>query len=209
MMLRSVYWRSAGVYMADLLANVGSAMRVPGIALMMCLGATGCGTADDTTPGPASAPADAAATAPAAAAPDERVEAATGPIVERIRTQYAERLAGLYYEREQKRIVVRLTGMEPVAPETHTVAGGSLQVVFEPGAAHSFAELNRIMADSTAKIAAALPTAHARYVDERSGAIVIAIAPDSAAGKAKEAELTQSLGVPVRVEVEVPAVPQR
>ncbi|MDR6674229.1 hypothetical protein [Xanthomonas sp. 1678] len=137
------------------------------------------------------------------------MEAATGVIVERIRKQYAERLAGLYYEHEQKRIVVRLTGMEPVAPETHTLAGGSLQVMFEPGAAHSFAELNRIMADSTAKIAAALPTAHARYVDERSGAIVIAIAPDSAAGKAKEAELTQALGVPVRIEVEAPAVPQR
>lgn len=176
---------------------------------MMCLGATGCGAADDTAPTPASAPADAAATAPAAVAPDERMESATGPIVERIRTQYAERLAGLYYEREQKRIVVRLTGTEPVTPEAHTVAGDTLQVVFEPGAAHSFAELDRIMADSTAEIAAALPTMHGRYVDERTGAIVIAVAPGGADGKAKEAELTQSLGVPVRIEVEAPAVPQR
>lgn len=178
---------------------------------MMCLGAAGCGAADDATPRPASAPADTAATAPAAAptTPDEWMELAIGPNAEQIRTQYAERLAGVYYEREQKRIVVRLTGPEPVAPQTHTVAGGTLQVVFEPGAAHSFAELNRILAESTAKIAAALPTAHGHYVDERTGAIVIADASGSAGGKAKEAELTRSLGVPVRIEVEAPAVPQR
>lgn len=186
---------------------------------MMCLGATGCSRTDGTAPKPASAPAPAAAPASAPAAapaaatttttPAEEADLDTGPIVERIRARHAQRLAGLYYEREQRRIVVRLTGAEPVPPETHELAGGTVQVVYEPGAAHSFAELNRILADSAAKIAAALPTAHARYVDERSGAIVIAIAPDSTGGKAKEAELTEALGVPVRIEVEAPAVPQR
>ncbi|WP_369977194.1 hypothetical protein [Xanthomonas bundabergensis] len=172
---------------------------------MMCLGAAGCGKSNGPTDGPASAPADPAKVA----APADAAEPDTGPLVEQLRKRYAERLAGLYYEREQRRIVVRLTGTTPVPPERHTVAGGTVQVVFEPGAPHALADLNRILADSTARIAAALPTAHGRYVDERTGAIVIAIAPDAIGGKAKEAELTQALGVPVRIEEEAPAVPQR
>lgn len=200
---------------------------------MMCLGATGCGRTDDTAPKPDNAGASASASAPASAstpvpastpppapafaspaatpptAPPDEAEPDTGPIVQRLREQYADRLAGLYYAREQRRIVVRLTGTEPVAPQTHAVAGGHLQVVFEPGAAHSFAELNRIMSDSATRIDAALPTAHGRYVDERTGAIVVAIAPGSVGGKAKETELTQALGAPVRIEVEPPAVLQQ
>jgi len=113
------------------------------------------------------------------------------------------------YEHARKRIVVRLTGQTPVAPEAHSVAGDTLQVVFEPGATHSFAQLNQAMTEGASRIAAALPTAHARYVDERSGAIVIAVAPEASDDKAKEAELTRSLGVPVRIESEAPAVLQR
>lgn len=163
--------------------------------------------ANDTTPKAAGAPANAPATV--ATVPAEEGELDTGPVVERVRERYAERLAGLYYEREQSRIVVRLTGPEAVATETHTVPGGTLQVVFEPGAPHTIAELSQVLEGSGAKIEAALPTAHGRYVDERAGAIVIAIAPGSAGGEAKRAELAQALGVPVRIEVEAAAVPQQ
>lgn len=172
------------------------------MALMMGLGASGCGMTDDTVARPANVPAT-------VATPAEEAELDTGPIVARIRELHAERLAGLYYERDRSRIVVRLTGAEPVATETHAVEGGTLQVVFEPGASHSSAELNRILASSAAKIEAALPTAHGRYVDERTGAIVIAIAPGGVGGRAKEAELARALGAPVRIEVEAPAVLQR
>jgi hypothetical protein len=178
-------------------------MRIAGMAvMMMCLGAAGCGTAER----PAPAGVAATATSPTQ---EQRMQQAIGPLVERLRTQYAERLAGLYYEHARKRIVVRLTGQTPVAPEAHSVAGDTLQVVFEPGATHSFAQLNQAMTEGASRIAAALPTAHARYVDERSGAIVVAVAAEASDDKAKEAELTRSLGVPVRIESEAPAVLQR
>lgn len=61
------------------------------------------------------------------------------------------RLAGLYFDRARDRIVVRLTGAARVAPETHTIEGRTLQVVFEPGARNSLAELNDIMAGSAAR----------------------------------------------------------
>jgi len=104
--------------------------------------------------------------------------------------------------------VVRLTGAAPVAPETHTIEGRAGQVVFETGARNSLAELNDIMASSAAKIEAALPKAHARYLDERTGEIVILVDADDAGGEAKEAELAQSLGAPVRIAVEGRVVPQ-
>ena len=83
-----------------------------------------------------------------------------------------------------------------------------MQVVFEPGARNSWVELNNIIAGSGAKIEAVLPTSHGRYLDERTGEIVIVIDPDDAGGAAKEAELAQSLGAPVRIEVEGRVVPQ-
>lgn len=179
-------------------------MRVAGIALIACLGATACGGTEPTAARPANAPAQIASIATT----DREAELGDGQIVQRLRDQYANRLAGLYLDRARSRIVVRLTGAAPVASETHTIEGRTLQVVFEPGARNSLAELNDIMASSAAKIEAALPTAHARYLDERSGEIVISVEADDAAGEAKEAELARSLGAPVRIQVESRVVPQ-
>jgi hypothetical protein len=63
------------------------------------------------------------------------------------------------------------------------------------------------MSNSDKKIAEALPTSHARYVDERTGEVVIAIAPDPTL-EAKRRALAGTLGVPVRIVVEEPVVPQ-
>ena len=179
-------------------------MRVAGIALIACLGAAACSGTEPTAPKPASAPVEAANIATT----DSEAELGDGQIVQQLRDQYADRLAGLYLDRARNRIVVRLTGAAPVASETHTVEGRTLQVVFEPGARNSLSELNAIMAGSAAKIEAALPTAHARYLDERTGEIVIAVDPGDTDNEAKEAALAQSLGAPVRIEVEGRVVPQ-
>lgn len=179
-------------------------MRIAGIALIACLGITACSETEPTAARPANAPAEAANVATT----DTPAELGDGQIVQQLRDRHAARLAGLYFDRARNRIVVRLTGAEPVASETHTVEGRTLQVVFEPSARNSLAELNDIMAGSAAEIEAALPTAHARYLDERTGEIVIAVDPDDSGGEAKEAELARSLGAPVRIEVEGRAVPQ-
>lgn len=171
---------------------------------MAWLGATACARTEPTAARPANAPAEVANMATT----DREAELGDGQIAQRLRDQHADRLAGLYLDRARNRIVVRLTGAAPVASETHTIEGRTLQVVFEPGARNSLAELNDIMAGSAAKIEAVLPTAHGRYLDERTGEIVIAIEPDDAGGEAKEADLARSLGAPVRIEVEGRVVPQ-
>lgn len=129
--------------------------------------------------------------------------------VGRVRRQYADRLAGVYYEPEHQRIVVRLTGQEPVATEMRAVGDATLRVEFHPGAEHTFAELYEVMESSADKIAAAVPTAHSRYVDERTGEIVIGVAPGTVDIEAQRGKVSQVLGVPVRLVGEEGAVLQQ
>lgn len=176
-------------------------MNYIGLATLLCLGLLSAAQAADIKVRPANSPENYVAPS------SEQLELATGPIVARLRERYAGRLSGLFLERDQRRIVVRLTGPEPVATETHRVGDGELQVVFQPNAEHTLAELNQIMSNSDKKITDALPTAHARYVDERTGEVVIAISPDPTL-EAKRNALAGALGVPVRIVVEEPATPQ-
>lgn len=179
--------------------------------MMMCVGLSGCGNPpNDHTPQPEPAPAAAAAPATASTpAPADAAERDTGTLVQQLRERYADRLAGIYREPERQRIVVRLTGTTPVEPERRTLSNGTVSIVFELGAAHSLAQLSQVLVDHTATIDTALPGAHARYVDERTGTIVIAVAPDTRVDPAKTAALERALGVPVRIQVEAPVVPQR
>lgn len=175
-------------------------MKCLGSAVLLCFVA-GYAQATDMKARPANLPENYVAPS------SEELELATGPIVARLREQYRGRLAGLFIERDQRRIVVRLMGDESVAPETHRVSGGELQVGFQPNAQHTVGELNEVIANSAKTIAEALPTAHARYVDERTGEIVIAVAPDPVP-EGKRKALAGALGVPVRIVVEEPVVPQ-
>ncbi|CDZ45988.1 hypothetical protein [Neorhizobium galegae] len=175
-------------------------MKCLGIAVLLCF-VTGYTQAADVKARPASLPENYAGPT------GEELELVTGPIAARLREQYRSRLGGLFIERDQRRIVVRLTGDRPVAPETHRVRGSEFQVVFQLNAQHTVGELNWAIASSAEKIAEALPTAHARYVDERTGEIVIAVAPDPVPEEKRKA-LALALGVPVRIVVEDPVVPQ-
>lgn len=123
-------------------------------------------------------------------------------IIKRLREKYAERLAGLYVEREQRRIVVRLKGSGSVLPESHKVGSEQLDVVFVPAAAHTVAQLNRIMSDGVEVIQERVPTAHARYVDERTGEIVIAVDEGNELSDDVRHTLSTALGAPVRIVVQ-------
>jgi len=182
-------------------------MRALGLAVLVCFGTTACGAADEAPLALAAAPAGFSRNP--VAPPSEQIELTTAPVVERVRRQYADRLAGLYFQPEQQRIVVRLKGPEAVAPETHAVGDATLRVEFQPGAEHTYSKLNEVMTSSAGQIDALLPTAHARYVDERTGEIVLGVTPGTGGVEARRAQLAQALGAPVRIEVQEAAVPQR
>lgn len=131
----------------------------------------------------------------------EDINLATGRIIDRLRKQYSDRMAGLYLDREKLRIVVRLTGAQKVPEETHKVGNKTLNVVFVPDAAHSFSELQDIMSAAADKIQRRLPSAHARYVNEASGEIVIAVSESREATSGNRDALSAELGVPVQIVV--------
>ena len=135
---------------------------------------------------------------PTVVAPAE-FELQTAPVIEALRQEYSDRLAGLYIELSQRRIVVRLTGGEPVPSRTYGAGASRLLVVFASGAAQSFEALNRMLSARSAEISAKLPNAHARYVDERTGEIVIAVDEGTAVSQSVKDALASELGVPVRI----------
>lgn len=131
----------------------------------------------------------------------------TGPLVERLRATYSDRLAGIF-EHAPDVLVVRLTGDQPVKPEAHQLGKHQVNVIFRVGAEHSYKALSDALEQNEAAISNVLPTAHGRHVDERTGEVVIAVKPGSAAGDDQRAKLEKLLGVPVRIEPEEPAVLQ-
>ncbi|MBI7467572.1 S1 family peptidase [Pseudomonas aeruginosa] len=135
-------------------------------------------------------------------------QADIGPLVERLRTEYGKRLAGLYFE-EPDRLVVRLTGEKPVEAQTHRIGAQQLEVVFRPGAAHTYAQLAEALEKSDRDIDRLLPETHGRYVDEKTGEVVVAVRPGTSVTDKQRAELEKAIGAPVRVELEEPAVLQR
>ncbi len=76
-----------------------------------------------------------------------RVQYGADAMVRQLRQTYAPRLAGLFWEEtegEDSRLVLRLTGDEPVQNERMTVCGELLIVEFVPGQMHTREELQKI-----------------------------------------------------------------
>ncbi|MBI7467571.1 hypothetical protein JEV30_23630 [Pseudomonas aeruginosa] len=135
------------------------------------------------------------------------VEAQSAGIVESIRERYKNRLAGIYIEHYPvHRLVVHLTGSEPVPAQSHKFGDDTLVVEFQPGAAHTVSELvTALKAATQGDVAASIPGSHGGYVDERTGELVIEVKPSAEAGKepavaAARSKVQQVLGVPVRIE---------
>lgn len=118
---------------------------------------------------------------PEAAASRMNVEEHAPAIVERIRAQYANRLAGIYIEHQPThRLVVRLTGFEHVRPEFYRFDNGhagsdQLMVDYQVGAERTLADLQRRFEGGFSGLKAQLSGLQSGYVDERTGQLVLEV----------------------------------
>ncbi len=122
---------------------------------------------------------------PAAAASRMNIEEHAPDIVERIRTQYANRLAGIYIEHApMHRLVVRLSGFSTVPREFYQFGSGQLVVDYQVGAEHTFADLQKRFERGFAGLKTRLPQLQSGYVDERTGQLVLEVVTPKADKKA-------------------------
>ena len=130
-----------------------------------------------------------------------RAQADTVPATDAIADRYRSRLAGVTIEhRPQYRIVVALTGVAPVSPETIDAGGMRVPVVFRTGARATREQVMWAMTNYQAAIRAALPSPPSMGLDPRTGELVIAIG--NAAPTEREAiraRIAAITGVPVRI----------
>ncbi|HEY1077673.1 MAG TPA: hypothetical protein VGE51_13365 [Fontimonas sp.] len=149
---------------------------------------------------------------PEAARARLQVERAAGPIAERVRTQYADRLAGIYIEHTPtSRLVVRLTGHDAVRTEFHNVAGHNLEVAYLLGAGHTLADLQQRFDAGFHKLQQRVPEVESGYVDERTGDVVIEVLRDAKSPRVADLQRAAggAFGVATRVvQVDEPLVNQ-
>lgn len=113
------------------------------------------------------------------------VEEHASAIAERIRAQYANRLAGMYIEHTPTahQLVVRLTGFQPVRTQFYQFDNGhagsdQLVVDYQVGAEHTFADLQRRFEHGFAGLKNRLTGLQSGYVDQRTGELVLEMVSD-------------------------------
>ncbi|HEY0114908.1 MAG TPA: hypothetical protein VGB54_04230, partial [Allosphingosinicella sp.] len=132
-----------------------------------------------------------------------RAQAASVAATDRIARAHADRLAGIAVEhRPEHRIVVLLTGDDPVAGEVVAAGGATVPIVFRTGARATRAQVVAAMARHQAAIRAILSNSEGMGHDGRTGELVV-MADTSDLGGADPAALNARLealtGVPVRI----------
>jgi streptogrisin C len=132
------------------------------------------------------------------------VQDASVPVTDAIAEQYRDRLAGIAIEhRPAYRILVSLTGADPVATRSVTAGGIAVPIVFRTGARVTREKVIWAMTYHQAAIRAALRTPPGMGLDPRSGELVVIIgskdAPEGVA--ALDRRLEAIAGVPVQVRV--------
>lgn len=125
-------------------------------------------------------------------------------MTDRIRDTYRDRLAGIAIEHQPDyRIVVLLTGDDPVAPQSIAAGGMNVPIVFRTGAVASGTAIIAAIRAHQAKIRALLPSA-GMGLDPRSGELVVIAKDDDVVEMGALAEVDAALealtGVPVRVQ---------
>jgi len=122
---------------------------------------------------------------------------------DRLQQIYRHRLAGISIEhRPEFRIIVLLTGGEPVPDQAFLAGGTTLPVVFRTGAPATRDQLVSALRANQAVIRSAHPRTQGVGVDQRTGELVLLLnagTADRAELPAMEAELEALTGVPVSV----------
>ncbi|MDB5699501.1 MAG: hypothetical protein JWN69_2305 [Alphaproteobacteria bacterium] len=123
---------------------------------------------------------------------------------DRIRETYSDRLAGIAIEHQPGyRIVVLLTGTDPVAPQSVAAGGLNVPIVFRTGAAATGAAVVAAIRMHQAKIRSLLPSA-GMGLDPRTGELVVIAKDDDIAELGTLAEVGEELAaltnVPIRIE---------
>jgi hypothetical protein len=107
-------------------------------------------------------------------------------LINRLRREYPDRLAAAYVaaptDPDGLRLVVRLTGDEPIPPMRLADRARKVPVVVEYGARHSLGDVEAIRQRVHARVVALLPGLQGVGHDERSGTIQLDVhAPDAGA----------------------------
>ena len=127
--------------------------------------------------------------------------AATDAIADR----YADRLAGIAVDHAPAfRIVVLLTGEQPVADEVLALGGDTANVTYRTGAAASLTALVKALTAHQAEVRASLSAPPGMGIDQRTGELVIVVSRRDVAQEGLaplRARLAAMTGVPVRLRV--------
>ena len=133
-----------------------------------------------------------------------RAQEETVAATDRIEAAYADRLAGIWIEHDPAyRIVVLLTGAEPVPNQLVAAGAIDVPILFRTGAAATRAKVVAAITQHQAAIRAAFPDAQGIGADPRTGELVLLIkgSSDDLLPATLAAELTAITGVPARVRV--------
>jgi hypothetical protein len=142
-----------------------------------------------------------------------RAQEASVAITEALKATYRDRLAGVSIEQQPVfRIVVLLTGEQPVATRTVVADGLAVPVMFRTGAAATLDQLAAALKARQADLRAALAHPPGIGIDQRAGVLVIFVAGTDADAEdhdALTARLATIAGMPVRVQsIDRPSVDQ-
>ncbi|HEX8481449.1 MAG TPA: hypothetical protein VF650_06080 [Allosphingosinicella sp.] len=134
-----------------------------------------------------------------------RLQEVSAPFVSKLRTEFAERLAGIYRESEgDYRLVVRLEGDRPVPDRWIGAGGDRMRIQFLAGAPATLAEALETLAANMPAIGARLPGLMGAGVDERTGEVMLdvhAAGEEAVRVRAAEPELERLLGLPVQLRI--------
>ena len=136
-----------------------------------------------------------------------RVQYGGDALVKELRESYAPRLAGIFWDQQEGaegRLVLRLTGDEPVEALRVTVCGEPLTVEFIAGQLHTREELRKLHEHNLGWFREKFPGLQGTYADERTGEIVLEIYSPEAGNadiEALRSEAESRLGAPLRVDM--------
>ena len=130
-------------------------------------------------------------------------------VSDRIAAALRHRLAGISIDHGPRyRLVVLLTGVEPVPDQAALAAGAPVPVVFQLGAAATRDQLVAAIRNHQPALRAELPSQRGIGVDQRTGELVLFVNSrdaDRLGLEAIEARAEEVTGVPVRVQLAAPA----